>query len=97
MIEDMTDESNRATLLLDYLGTCPFRRIGHNGSTPLLPFNMLLTRQFIECLNNGNATDPIILCKLPLWRKKASWRKLSPLHALQQGLIDLEIQRQWIT
>ncbi len=96
MIKRVADKSNRATMGFECLVGCALGSIEYDSSPALLPLHIVLVCQAIKRFDNGDATDPIVLGQLPFRRQEASRSKLTSFDAIQQRLVDLEVQGQRI-
>src|SRR6266853_3125675 len=89
VIELVTDEGDGASLAA---GTV--RGMCHDGPASLLSLDVVLARQLVERFDDGDPADAVVLGQLALRGQEAPGWKLAALDPLQQGRVDLVVERQ---
>src|SRR5216683_591784 len=89
VIELVADEGDRASLTV-----WTVRRMRHHGPASLLALDVMLARQLVERFDDGDPADTVVLGQLAFSGQEAPGWKLAALDPLQQGRVDLVVERQ---
>src|SRR5258706_4656021 len=91
VVQHVADERDRATLAGRAVG-----RVRDDSAPTLLTLDVMVAGELVERLDDGDPTDAIVLGQLPLSGEKAAGRELAALDALEQGYVDLVVERERI-